>query len=82
MQGGQRSDPGAGECGSVLSSLLFSQAKSVVYQGKWGETEWGVAPQRFKLLSVKVTLRYLDSNYTCQLRLSPHLSPSLSVCVF
>lgn len=37
---------------------------------------------RFKLLSVNVTLRYLDSNYTCQLSLSPHLSPSVSACIF
>lgn len=37
---------------------------------------------RFKLLSVNVTPCYLDSNYTCQLSLSPHLSLSVSVCLF
>lgn len=46
--------------------------------------EGGASPGRFKLLSVNVTPCYLDSNYTCQLSLSPHLSlsPSLSVCLF
>lgn len=40
--------------------------------------EGGASPGRFKLLSVNVTPCYLDSNYTCQLSLSPHLSLSLS----
>lgn len=47
--------------------------------GSMVDTEAGVAPGRFKLLSVNVTPRYLDSNYTCQLSLSPHLS--LSLCL-
>lgn len=43
----------------------------------------GASPAGFKLLSVNVTRCYLDSNYTCQLSLSPHLSlsPRLSVCL-
>lgn len=43
----------------------------------------GASPGGFKLLSVNVTRCYLDSNYTCQLSLSPHLSlsPRLSVCL-
>lgn len=41
--------------------------------------EGGASAGRFKLLSVNVTPCYLDSNYTCQLSLSPHLS--LSLCL-
>lgn len=36
MQGGQRSEPRASVCGSVLSSRLFSQDESVVCGRKWG----------------------------------------------
>lgn len=43
--------------------------------------EGGASAGRFKLLSVNVTPCYLDSNYTCHLSLSPHLSLSLSLSV-
>lgn len=42
------------------------------------QREGGASPGRFKLLSVNVAPCYLDSNYTCQLSLSPHLSLSLA----
>lgn len=69
-----------------LSLTLFSdKMKALCILGSVAAWEGGASREGFKLLSVNVTLCYLDSNYTCQLSLSPHLSlspPSLSVCLF
>lgn len=69
----QRSTPGGG-VSSFFSLLLFSvgQNKNVAYLRE----ERQPGREGFKLLSVSVTPCYLDSNYTCQLSLSPHLSLS------
>lgn len=68
----------------VFGAGLFGcfHRRSVLCIGGSGHGLGRAPPGRFKLLSVNVTLRYLDSNYTCQLSLSPHLSPSVSVCIF
>lgn len=63
-------------CSLFSLSLLFWGVCILESVADW---EGGVSQGRFKLLSVNVSPCYLDSNYTCQLSLSPHLSFSLSV---
>lgn len=55
--------------------------RELCISGNTADWEGGALPGRFKLLSVNVTPRYLDSNYTCQLSLSSHLSLFLSLCL-
>jgi len=57
---------------SVKSVLLLSVGNENT-EYLWGG---GASQEGCKLLSINVTLCYLDSNYTCPLSLSPH--PSLS----
>lgn len=69
---------------TLFSSVGWNESACVSWKVQGGRE--GASPGWFKLLSVNVTPCYLDSNYTCQLSLSPHLSLSLrlrlSVCLF